>query len=299
MAAMISYSRHDRDVADELSRHLQSHNVPVWIDHQQIAQGAQWRDELLNQLRQCDAFIPLISSHYMSSEHCRMELLIARSFDRRIIPVMLDESWGALARSEATKSLDDLFILNLGALNVVGYPVDRDDIFRRVAVRVKAKRPVETSGHVYFVYLEQDAVLATDLARELTQSGIPTWIASVDTVAGDNWRKSQVRAMHRAACQFIILNEGITKNEFVATEVLMAEAIGIPVFMAFHPDIRGDEGKIAMLNTELKQGELPFRRVFDRNAFVIQAQPPRASRDMIGGFRSITHRRRRWPSFKW
>lgn len=299
MTVMLSYSRHDRAVADEVVRYLRAHKVSTWIDHQQIAQGAQWRDELMSQLRECNGFIPLISSHYMSSEHCRMELLIARSFDRRIVPIMLDESWNALALSEATKGLDDLFILNLHGQNVVGYPADRDEIFRRVAAGVTAKRPAEASGHVYFVYLEQDAVLATDLARELRRSGIPTWIASIDAVAGDNWRKAQVRSMHRAACQFVLLNDGITKNEFVATEMLMAEAIGIPAFMAFHPDVRRDMERIDKINAELKQGELHFRRIFDRNSFAVQAVPPHASTDMIKALKSILRPRRRWPSFKW
>jgi hypothetical protein len=121
MSAMISYSHLDRAVADGLIDHLRSENVSAWIDHQKIAQGAQWRDELMNQLRECDAFIPLISDNYLTSEHCRMELLIARSFDRKIIPIMLDNSWSALSKSEATKSLDDLFILNLHGRNIVGY----------------------------------------------------------------------------------------------------------------------------------------------------------------------------------
>jgi hypothetical protein len=253
MTAMISYSHHDREVADELIRHLRSYNVSAWIDHQKIAQGAQWRDELMRQLRECEAFIPLISNHYMASEHCRIELLIARSFDRRVIPIMLDNCWSSLALTEATKSLDDLFILNLHSLNVVGYPADRDEIFRRTAIGVTTKEPAENSGHVYFVYLERDAVLATNLARELRESGVPTWIASLDTIAGENWRKAQVRSMHRAACQFILLNDGITKNEFVVTEVLMAEAIGIPVFMAFHPDIRMDKDKIAVTRTKARR----------------------------------------------
>jgi hypothetical protein len=147
------------------------------------------------------------------------------------------------------------------------------------------------------VYLEQDAVLATELAKELRTSGIATWIASLDAVAGANWRKAQVRSMHRAACQFILLNDGITRNEFVVTEVLMAEAIGIPVFMAFHPDTRADKEKIARINSELRQGDLAFRRIFDRNAFVVQAEPPRVSDDMIQTFRNVVRPRRRWLSF--
>jgi hypothetical protein len=55
MSAMISYSHLDRAVADGLIDHLRSENVSAWIDHQKIAQGAQWRDELMNQLRECDA----------------------------------------------------------------------------------------------------------------------------------------------------------------------------------------------------------------------------------------------------
>jgi hypothetical protein len=298
MTAMISYSHSDRYVADELSGHLRDYGISPWIDHQQIAQGARWRDELMTQLRECEAFFPLISKHYMASEHCRMELLIARSFDRQVIPIMLDDCWNDLPSTEATKGLDDLFILNLHGLNTVGLPAGRNEIFRRAAVGVRRK-PIEKSGHVYFTYLERDAVLATNLAQELSQKGIPTWIASLDTIAGENWRKAQVRSMHRASCQFTLLSDGITQNQFVLTEVLMAEAIGIPVFMAFHPEIHSDKDRIATINAELRQGDLAFRRVFDRNAFIVQSESPLASDEMVKSLKSIARPRSNWLSLRW
>jgi hypothetical protein len=298
MTAMISYRSSDRQVADELSGHLRASGISPWIDHQHIAQGAQWRDELMTQLRECEAFFPLISKLYMASEHCRMELLIARSFDRQIIPIMLDDCWNDLPSTEATKGLDDLFILNLHGLNTVGLPAGRDEIFRRAAAGVRRKS-IERSGHVYFTYLERDAVLATNLARELSQKGIPTWIASLDTIAGENWRKAQVRSMHRASCQFILLSDGITQNQFVQTEVLMAEAIGLPVFMAFHPEIRSDNNRIVTINAELRQSDLAFRRVFDRNAFIVQSESPLASDEMVKSLKSVARPRSKWLSLKW
>jgi hypothetical protein len=293
MATMISYSHRDRHFADELEAQLRSHGVNAWIDHHGIAQGAKWRDELLCQLRECNSCIPIISKSYLASEHCKMELVIARSFGRTIIPIMLDDCWKDLQSCEATKGLDDLFILSAFNLNSVGLPITRSELFLRFAQAAKG-HGIERSKHVYITYLERDAVLATNVAKALGKRDIPTWIASTDTVAGSNWRSSQVRSMHLAACHFVLLNDGITKNEYVTTEVLMSEAIGTPIFMAFHPEIRSDSERIATLNEELRQSDLAFRRIFDRNAFVIHNEQPFASDDMYQVLGALCRPKAKW-----
>jgi hypothetical protein len=91
MNVMLSYRSSDAAIMEELAAHLRSRGIVSWIDRQGIAPGARWRDTLLQELRSCDKFIVILSPAYLQSEHCRMEVFIARSFGKPILPIMTED----------------------------------------------------------------------------------------------------------------------------------------------------------------------------------------------------------------
>ena len=184
MAVMISYSSDDRSIADETVAALKAAKANVWIDSEGIPEGSQWREELMRQLKTCDACVPLISKHYLASEHCRMELFLARSFERKILPIMIDDCWNALDADEATRGLRDIFMMRLFDLKAVGLPITRAEAFQRVAQAASGQSTIPTKP-VFVSHLNQDAELATAVARELQAAQVPAW---VDNIAHASWR---------------------------------------------------------------------------------------------------------------
>jgi len=92
-SVMLSYRTPDRAVADELYAEFQAAGLAPWMDYKGIEPGSQWRDELIKQVRHCDAFIALLTPEYVESQHCRMELFVARSRGCPIFPVMLQDTF--------------------------------------------------------------------------------------------------------------------------------------------------------------------------------------------------------------
>jgi hypothetical protein len=56
---MISYKTANRSTADELCKVLASAGLRAWMDYTGIEPGTQWRNELLKELRSCNAFLAL------------------------------------------------------------------------------------------------------------------------------------------------------------------------------------------------------------------------------------------------
>ena len=181
------------------------------MDSRGIEAGTQWRDELLRVVRNCRAFIALLTPAYIKSEHCRMEIFIARSRGIPVLPLMVNDCLGLLDKHEETKGLADTFMTRLFRLSVVGLPISRAEALNRVVDAARHIGVEPAKKKVYVSYCNAEAPLATRIADELTADGIPAWVATRDCRVGDNWRQAQARGMLNAALQVVVLDLSIVK----------------------------------------------------------------------------------------
>ena len=84
----ISYSRKDSEFVDRLSRALELYGFPTWEDVKAIAGGDVWKAAISKAVRECDAFLIVLSPQSASSENVSKELAVATKHARRILPVM-------------------------------------------------------------------------------------------------------------------------------------------------------------------------------------------------------------------
>ncbi|MDX1993437.1 MAG: TIR domain-containing protein [bacterium] len=84
----ISYSRRDRDYADELKGYLRANGLPVWID-EQIEHGDQWFNEIHEAIKSCAAFLVVMSPSAEASEWVQKEVLLAKRYKKPIFPLLL------------------------------------------------------------------------------------------------------------------------------------------------------------------------------------------------------------------
>jgi TIR domain len=90
MPVFISYSRKDADLPgfQLLLSDLSLMRRQIWLD-ERLTGGQAWWDEILKQIRECDAFLFVLSKKSLKSEACRRELAYAVSLQRPILPVRL------------------------------------------------------------------------------------------------------------------------------------------------------------------------------------------------------------------
>jgi WD40 repeat protein len=114
----ISYSRKDIAFARLLHEALTQGKVETWIDWARIPVGEKWWNEISAAIAQSDIFLFIISSHSVGSEVCKKEVDQALSHNKRIIPVIVDDTPEAAIRE---------FVPDLTAINWIIFR--RDDVF--------------------------------------------------------------------------------------------------------------------------------------------------------------------------
>jgi hypothetical protein len=87
---VISYSRRNREIAEQLTGLLRERGLDVWYDRM-IKPGADWRDEIANAISHARIFLILFSSESNESQELRKELAIADRRKLLIVPVRIEE----------------------------------------------------------------------------------------------------------------------------------------------------------------------------------------------------------------
>ncbi len=107
----ISYSRKDGEFAQRLSTAFVGAKRVVWVDWQNIPRAEDWWREIQLGVEGADAFICIISEHWLASEICHNELAYARQNNKRVLPLIwqqvegdveqrLTDAWGELPWSQ-------------------------------------------------------------------------------------------------------------------------------------------------------------------------------------------------------
>jgi len=84
----ISYSRRDSQFVDHLVQALELYGFSTWEDVKAIAGGDVWKAAISKAVRECDAFLLVLSPQSAESDNVGKELAVATKHARRILPVM-------------------------------------------------------------------------------------------------------------------------------------------------------------------------------------------------------------------
>lgn len=90
LRVFISYSRADRELADQLVAALTRENLECLIDRRDIPYGEKWRAELELLIRRADAVVFLVSPRSVVSGWCRWELAQVAQLSKRLVPLVIE-----------------------------------------------------------------------------------------------------------------------------------------------------------------------------------------------------------------
>jgi hypothetical protein len=84
----ISYSRRDQEFVTRLAGDLDRQVAGAWFDQSTIQVGQKWHDEIMDGIRECRAFILVLSPDAAESRYVREEVNKALELGKPIIPVL-------------------------------------------------------------------------------------------------------------------------------------------------------------------------------------------------------------------
>ncbi len=88
----VSYRRANKEFAIQLDQALKQAGLEVWIDWEDIPPGApDFTEEIRVGIEGADTFIAVLSAAYLESAYCMGELDLALQYNKRVVPIILDD----------------------------------------------------------------------------------------------------------------------------------------------------------------------------------------------------------------
>src|SRR5262249_6685835 len=87
LGVFISYSRDDLEFADQLDAALAKFGFSTTLDRREVAGGEDWKNRLVNLIRDADTVVFVLSPSSVGSPECREELETASRLAKRIVPI--------------------------------------------------------------------------------------------------------------------------------------------------------------------------------------------------------------------
>jgi hypothetical protein len=84
----ISYSRRDQEFVTRLAGDLNAQVAGVWFDQSTIQLGQKWHEEIMDGIRECKAFILVLSPDAVESKYVRTEVKKAVELGKTIFPIL-------------------------------------------------------------------------------------------------------------------------------------------------------------------------------------------------------------------
>jgi hypothetical protein len=232
----ISYSRQDEAFVRDLHNKLEASGIETWADWKDIPVGYPWREALIEGLVSCDKILICLSRSFIKSEMCQTEVFIARSYGKRLIPIVLDDCFGELLESGELRTLADLQLIPFDSKRLIGLLLSDDELLQMLIEAVRGGLKPQPENSLYFAYPASDAAFATRVADDLKVAGFPTWIGTRDHNVGHDWQQEQWSAMMKARAFVIVLNENAALSPFIRRQVLFAHTRRLPILPIIAPE---------------------------------------------------------------
>lgn len=221
----VSYADEDRSTMEKIRNSLRRESLTVWTNKTDIQTGEAWDAAMRRGIEQADNVVYLLSPDSIDSHFARKELEIARSLNKRIIPILVRET----SAEQIPDWLRDLQYIDLtDNVKEDGYLLDESQLLKIL--------------HQDEAYYNEHKVLLTKALKWERQHKNPSiLLRGYNLRSAEAWLKvAQKRSQHPPTR---------LQEEFIADSLRQPPAESLDVFISYS---RADSDLARKLNEELQ-----------------------------------------------
>jgi TIR domain len=221
----VSYADEDRSTMEKIRNSLRRESWTVWTNKTDIQTGEAWDAAIRRGIEQADNMVYLLSPDSIDSYEARTELEIARSLNKRIIPVLVRE----ISTGQIPEGLRDLQYIDLTD------NVAEDDYLLDESQLLKILHQDEA------YYNEHKILLAKSLKWQRQSENPSILLRGYNLRSAEAWLKvAQKRSQHLPTP---------LQEEFIVASLRQPPAESLDVFISYS---RADSDLARKLNEELQ-----------------------------------------------
>jgi len=103
ISVFLSHADEDKKTARMIANEMMKYGIDVFVAHDDIEIGADWKSILMEKISQCDVFVVLLTKNFHQARYTDHEVGMAVYLKKRIMPITFDKSstYGFMSDSQA------------------------------------------------------------------------------------------------------------------------------------------------------------------------------------------------------
>lgn len=285
MKIFVSYSSADRKVVEEVVDRLRECGFDVLVDFLAISPGDEWREKLREAIKGADGMVAVVSSSYLSSEFCRMELETAMIFHGFLCtPILIDDCWDRLLADETFSELCGNVPIDFYRGEFAGLKVPRERLTAKLIEGFsEARNPWGQipGADVVVGALPRDNDFAQALAEAIRSEGLTAYTIPERGYAGQAVRQLMYSFMASTRFCVLVVSEDCLKiSSITGSFALASEEHGLPVLAVATPELSEKTAALAEEIKGIQKMDRVFARVLDRQLVLANRPLSEVARDV-------------------
>jgi hypothetical protein len=134
----LSYSVEDKKIAGQIKRFLERFEMEVFLAHEDIEPSREWEEVIIEQLKACDVFIPILTENFVSSQWTDQETGFALSRQIPIIPINVGvKPYGFISKYQAFPfDENDIYKSCVGIMKIISKKLALGKEFTNALIKV-------------------------------------------------------------------------------------------------------------------------------------------------------------------
>lgn len=114
----LSHSKEDKKIGGLFKKKLAPFGVDVFLAHEDIEGGIDWKTKLYSEIKNCEIFIVLLSDNYHKANFTDQELGMGLAYEKNVIPVSIDGTmpYGFMEKYQCMKCESEIDDANIEKL---------------------------------------------------------------------------------------------------------------------------------------------------------------------------------------
>lgn len=137
MKIFLCYSHKDKKLAGKIKLNLEKYGVTVFLAHDDIEPSEEWAERIIEELRNCHVFIPILTENFTESKWTDQETGGGFFLNKVIIPLKIDIiPYGFISRYQAHDlNIDEIFLSLKAVMEVIASKREVGDLLRDALIK--------------------------------------------------------------------------------------------------------------------------------------------------------------------
>ena len=235
----LSHAAEEHDLAVHLANYLEKNDLEAWYSPRDIKGGEDYDREIITAIRDCRAFVLILSKNSDASRHVKTEVYHAAKYEKQIICLRVDDVepenltyiLGMRHRLNWLERRDETLDTLIHDIQKIPDPSPESASELKAELKPESPKPEpKNDSKIFLSFPNSRRKDGIRVSEYLESFGLETWYASRDADSGSSWSESVTSAISECRAFVLLFSKDADNSSTIQSELSLASENKKPIY---------------------------------------------------------------------